>query len=259
MMSDSNNGHECKDELKVVVVMPAYNAEATLAETLKLIAPEFTSDIILVDDYSTDGTVALAKRLGLRVLVHDSNRGYGANQKTCYRAALNDGADIVVMVHPDNQYDSRLVPAMVSIIKLGVCDVVLGNRIRTRREALNGGMPKWKYFLNRSSTFLENLILGQGLGDFHSGFRAYSREVLESIPFELNSDDFSFDQEFLVQAVHFGFKIGDIPVPVRYFTESSSISFRRSLRYAFGGLSVLISYYLHKFRIRSDGRFKIHQ
>ena len=183
------------------------------------------------------------------------NRGYGGNQKTCYAAALESGADFVVMIHPDNQYDARVAPVMVEMIRLGICDVILGNRIRTRREALDGGMPLWKYIINRLSTFSENLVLGQSLGDFHSGFRAYSRSVLASIPFDANSDDFAFDQEFLMQAVHFNFRIGDVPVPVRYMKEASSISFRRSVRYGMGAIGCFTAMRAHEWGWREDRRF----
>lgn len=240
---------------KTYVVMPAYNAAATLEKTFQDLPLEFRSNVILVDDSSDDETVAIAKKLGLQVFMHKQNKGYGANQKTCYAEALKAGAEIVVMLHPDFQYDARVTRILAELIELGNCDVVLGNRIRSRSEALNGRMPHWKYFLNRASTFFENFVLGQGLGDFHSGLRAYSREVLTTIPFELNSDDFAFDQEFLVQAVSFGFKIGDIPVPVRYFEEASSINFRRSLTYGQGGLSAIFCYFLHKMKLRTDQRF----
>lgn len=240
---------------KVVLVLPAYNAAGTLEATLAEIPENFSQETILVDDCSSDNTVELAHFLGLKVIEHSINVGYGGNQKTCYRAALNAGADVVVMLHPDNQYDARIAPVMVSLVELGTCDIVLGNRIRTRAEALTGGMPKWKYFINRTSTFMENLVLGQSLGDFHSGFRAYSREVLETIPFERNSNDFAFDQEFLIQAVHFGFKIGDVPVPVRYMKEASSISFKRSLRYGLGGAAAFSAMRMHRARVKNDPRF----
>jgi len=240
---------------RVAIVMPAYNAEQTLRATLAEIPEGFGDHRILVDDGSSDGTVKLARELGLTVIEHPVNRGYGGNQKTCYAAALKTDADVIVMLHPDNQYDARVAPVMVDLISLGICDVVLGNRIRTRAEALIGGMPRWKYIINRMSTFSENLVLGQSLGDFHSGFRAYSRRVLERIPFEENSDDFAFDQEFLIQAIGFGFKIGDVPVPVRYMKEASSISFRRSVRYGLGGLSAFGAMRLHKMKLRSDDRF----
>lgn len=240
---------------KVAIVFPAYNAERTLLATINEIPENFGEYRILVDDASTDGTVSKAKALGLSVYEHPHNRGYGGNQKTCYLAALATDADVVVMLHPDNQYDARIAPIMVDLIRLGICDVVLGNRIRTRAEALQGGMPLWKYVINRISTFGENLFLGQSLGDFHSGFRAYSRRVLETIPFEENSDDFAFDQEFLIQAVHFGFKIGDVPVPVRYMKEASSISFRRSVRYGWGGMSAFGVMKSQQWKLRKDPRF----
>jgi glycosyltransferase involved in cell wall biosynthesis len=241
--------------MKVWVVMPAYNAARTLEKTYWDLPLDGVSGVLLVDDCSTDETVATAERLGIEVIRHERNRGYGGNQKTCYRAALDRGADIIVMVHPDYQYDSRMVTVMAEIIRLGTCDIVLGNRIRTRKETLAGGMPRWKYFVNRSSTLWENFVLGQSLGDFHSGLRAYSREALERIPFERNSDDFSFDQELLIQASHFGLKLGDVPVPVRYFDEASSINWRRSMRYGTDTLRALGSLYLHKAGARSDPRF----
>lgn len=237
------------------VVMPAFNAAKTLAATYYDLPKELQGHVILVDDASTDDTVQIAESLGLDVIRHRKNMGYGGNQKTCYTAALDQGADFVVMVHPDFQYDARMASVMVEIIALGNCDVVLGNRIRTRREAREGGMPLWKYLANRSSTLIENLILGQSIGDFHSGMRAYSRKVLEALPLDHNSDDFAFDQEFLVQAVAAGFKIGDVPVPVRYMAEASSINFRRSMAYAWGGLSVVTAYLLHKTSLRQDRRF----
>src|SRR6516164_3718907 len=197
---------------KVIAVMPAYNAEKTLAATLADMPPGSVDEVILVDDGSRDQTVAIAQAMGLTVLVHPENRGYGGNQKTCYREALARGADIVVMIHPDYQYDSRIIPHAVGFIEMGICDVVLGSRIRSRSEALQGGMPVYKYLSNRMLTVVENLTLGQNLGDFHSGFRVYRRQVLEKLAYESNSDDFVFDTEFLVQAVHFGFRLADIPV-----------------------------------------------
>lgn len=235
--------------------MPAFNAEATLERTFLDIPRELRDRVILVDDASHDGTVGAAQKLGLDVICHEKNRGYGGNQKTCYRAALDRGAEIIIMIHPDYQYDARVALIMAEIINLGTCDMVLGNRIRTRREALDGGMPRWKYLINRSSTFAENLFLGQSIGDFHSGLRAYSREVLETIPFQENSEDFAFDQEMLVQAVAYGFRVGDIPVPVRYMKEASSINFRRSVRYGMGGLGAIGAYWLHKSGLKADRRF----
>lgn len=239
---------------RVVAVMPAYNAEATLERTVADIPPGSVDEIILVDDCSRDGTVELARRLGLTVHTHTANTGYGGNQKTCYTQALACGADYVVMIHPDYQYDSRVVPAAIEILRLGICDVVLGNRIRTRREALDGGMPAWKYVANRLLTATENIALGQNLGDFHSGFRAYTRQVLEAVPWRSNSNDFVFDSQFLAQAVYCGFKLGDIPVPVRYFDEASSINFRRSVTYGCRTLQVLLQYWLQSLRL---ARFEI--
>jgi glycosyltransferase involved in cell wall biosynthesis len=231
---------------KVVAVMPAYNAETTLLATLADIPPGCVDEVIVTDDCSGDGTVALARDLGLTVLEHPQNRGYGGNQKTCYHHALECGADIVVMLHPDYQYDSRVIPPAIAFIQLDICDVVLGSRIRSREEALAGGMPLYKYVSNRFLTAMENIALGQNLGDFHSGFRAYRRNVLETIPFELNSDDFVFDSQFLAQAVHFGFRLGDIPMPVRYFAEASSINFKRSVSYGLRTVATLGSYWLNR-------------
>src|SRR5436190_14906200 len=241
---------------KVIAVMPAYNAESTLAATLADVPAGTVDEVILVDDGSTDRTVELARDMGLTVIVHPENRGYGGNQKTCYRHALEHGADIVVMIHPDYQYDSRVIPHAVGFIELGICDVVIGSRIRSRREALAGGMPRYKYLCNRVLTAAENLALGQNLGDFHSGFRVYRREVLERIPYEHNSDDFVFDTQFLVQAVRFGFRLGDIPVPVRYFPEASSINFRRSLKYGLSTLGVVAQFWLDRLGLRHSPLFE---
>ena len=240
---------------KIIAVMPAYNAEATVERTWKDIPAGAVDEIILVDDGSRDRTVEIARALGLTVIVHPRNRGYGANQKTCYDEALRRGADIVIMIHPDYQYDSRLASLLTGFIEEGVCDVVLGNRIRTRREALACGMPAWKYLANRGLTFLENLALGQNLGECHTGFRAYSRRVLDTIPYHGNSDDFVFDTEMLVQAVHFGFRIGDVPVPVRYMPEASSINFRRSLTYGWRTLWTLLRLFLHRAGVTRDALF----
>jgi glycosyltransferase involved in cell wall biosynthesis len=233
-------------KLRVIAVLPAYNAELTLAATLADIPAGSVDEILLVDDASTDRTVELARAMGLAVIVHPKNRGYGGNQKTCYRHALDRGADVIVMIHPDYQYDSRVIPHAVGFVELGICDVVVGNRIRTRHEALDGGMPIYKYLANRFLTTIENIALGQNLGDFHSGFRVFRRQVLETIPFERNSEDFVFDTQFLVQAVHHGFRLGDVPVPVRYFDEASSIDFRRSVVYGLSTLRVVAEYWLHR-------------
>jgi glycosyltransferase involved in cell wall biosynthesis len=241
-------------EGRVIAVMPAYNAATTLERTVSDIPQGAVDEIILVDDGSRDHTVEIARGLGLTVIVHEQNKGYGGNQKTCYRRALDGGAEYVVMIHPDYQYDSRVIPVAVEILRLGICDVVLGSRIRTRGEALQGGMPGWKYLANRVLTITENVALGQNLGDFHSGFRAYRREVLERIPFTHNTDDFAFDSQFLAQAVYFGFKLGDIPVPVRYFDEASSINFRRSVKYGLSTLWILTQFWLQKLRL---ARFRI--
>ena len=234
--------------------MPAYNAASTLEKTLRDIPPGSVDEVLLVDDCSRDDTVAIARRLGITVVEHQHNKGYGGNQKTCYRYALDSGADIIVMIHPDYQYDSRVIPYAVGFLELGICDVVMGSRIRTRRETLEGGMPIYKYLCNRLLTMFENVGLGQNLGDFHSGFRAYRREVLETVPFRNNSDDFVFDSQFLAQCVHFGFKLGDIPVPVRYFKEASSINFRRSLQYGMQTVATVVKLWLHRLHL---GRFKI--
>jgi glycosyltransferase involved in cell wall biosynthesis len=234
---------------KVVAVMPAYNAALTLEKTIRDIPAGSVDEILLVDDASRDNTVEVAKRLGLDVIVHPHNRGYGGNQKTCYTHALDRGADIVVMIHPDYQYDSRVIASAMEFIKLGICDVVLGSRIRSRKEALDGGMPLYKYLFNRVLTFFENFMLGQNLGDFHSGFRAYRREVLTTIPFWVNSDDFVFDSQFLVQCVHHGFKLGDVPVPVRYFQEASSINFVRSTKYGLGTVAAVVLYWLCRLKL----------
>jgi glycosyltransferase involved in cell wall biosynthesis len=236
---------------KIIAVMPAYNAETTLAATVADFPYGSVDEILLVDDCSRDRTVEVATEMGLTVIQHKKNKGYGGNQKTCYKYALENGADIIVMIHPDYQYDSRVITAAVDFIELGICDVVLGSRVRSRSEALSGGMPAWKYIANRILTGLENFALGQNLGDFHSGFRVYRRDVLETVPFEKNSDDFVFDSQFLVQAVHFGFRLGDVPVPVRYFKEASSINFKRSCRYGILTLASIARWYGHKLGWRS--------
>jgi len=240
---------------RTLVVMPAYNAARTLESTLRALPAACADEILLVDDASRDGTAELAERLGLSVVRHPHNRGYGGNQKTCYREALARGAEFVVMVHPDDQYDARVVPHLVGLLRLGICDVLLGSRIRTRREALDGGMPWHKYLGNRALTVMENVLLGQNLGEFHSGLRAYRREVLEAIPFEANREDFAFDSQFLVQAIHFGFRVGDIPVPVRYFPEASTIGFEDGMRYIGGTLSALGEYFAHRAGVRRSPRF----
>ena len=242
---------------RVLVVMPAYNAEHTVEKTLRDIPQGSVDGVLLVDDASRDGTVAAAERLGIRVIRHEKNKGYGGNQKTCYDAALTDGADIVVMVHPDYQYDPRVIPFAVGFIRTGICDIVIGSRIRTRRETLEGGMPVYKYISNRFLTIFENVVLGQNLGDFHSGFRVYHRRVLEAVPFRENSDDFIFDTELLAQAVVLGFRIGDIPIPTRYAADASSINFRRSLKYGIQTVGVMGKYLLHRLGLYRAAIFRI--
>jgi len=231
---------------KIIAVMPAFNAERTVEKTLCDIPQGSVDQVILVDDASTDNTVEVAKRLGITVLYHSENKGYGANQKTCYDAALETGAEIIIMIHPDYQYDPRVIPYASGFISTGICDVILGSRIRTRKETLTCGMPIYKYIGNRFLTIIENIILGQNLGDFHSGFRVYHREVLETIPYGQNSNDFVFDSEFLAQAVYYGFRIGDIPIPTRYFDEASSINFLGSAKYGFQTLWVMAKYLIQK-------------
>jgi glycosyltransferase involved in cell wall biosynthesis len=231
---------------KVIAVLPAYNAARTLAKTVRDIPRGIVDEIILVDDASTDSTVAMARDLGLTVVVHERNRGYGANQKTCYDEALRRGASIVIMIHPDYQYDSRLAPFMIGFIERDVCDIVVGSRIRTRREALASGMPLYKYVANRGLTMIENICLGLNLSEWHTGYRAYSRRVLEVVPYHRNADGFVFDTEFLIQGVHFGFRIGEVPVPCRYADDSSTTGFRQSLVYGMGTLWTVGKYLAHR-------------
>jgi glycosyltransferase involved in cell wall biosynthesis len=234
---------------KVIIVMPAYNAEKTLKQTLDDIPQGSFDEIILVDDYSKDETVETAKSLGLKVIVHDKNKGYGGNQKTCYKEALKDGADIVVMLHPDYQYDPRLVPYLTGLIADDVCDIMLASRIRTRKETLQNGMPLYKYLSNRVLTVIENFILGFNLGEFHTGYRAFSRKALETVNFEMCSDDFVFDQDILAQAAACGLRVGDIPVTAKYFDDASSISFRRSLVYGLSILALMFNFILYKLHL----------
>lgn len=221
----------------IMIVMPAYRAAKTLAATWEAIPHDIVDRVLLVDDASDDETVATARGLGIPVVLHESNRGYGSNQKTCYTMALEQGADIVVMLHPDYQYEPRLVSAMAGMIASGVYDVVIGSRI-LGGGALRGGMPLWKYVANRVLTAMENLMLGAKLSEYHTGYRAYSREVLRSIPWQENSDDFIFDNEFLAQVITYKLRLGEISVPTKYFPEASSINFPRSLRYGFGVIRV---------------------
>ena len=241
---------------KVIVVMPAYNAAQTVEKTVRDIPQDTVDEIILNDDNSVDNTVEVAERLGITVLRHEENKGYGANQKSLYDAALEKGADIVVMVHPDYQYDPRIIPYAVGFLANDICDVIMGSRIRTRKETLECGMPIYKYISNRFLTTVENFAMGQNLGDFHSGFRAYTRKVLETVDYHRNSDDFVFDTEFLAQAVYHGFRMGDIPIPTRYFDEASSINFSRSLKYGLQTLAVMGKFLLQKAHLGSFEIFK---
>lgn len=225
------------DNKTVMVVMPAYRAGKTLESTWRAIPHEVVDQVLLVDDASDDDTVELARRLGIPVILHDANLGYGGNQKTCYAAALETKADIVVMLHPDYQYEPRLVTAMAGMIASGVYDMVIGSRI-LGGGALRGGMPIWKYVANRLLTAFENLLLGAKLSEYHTGFRAYSRSLLQGIPWLSNSDDFVFDNEMLAQVILSGYRLGEISVPTRYFPEASSINFVRSIRYGMGVLGI---------------------
>ncbi|HVY60664.1 MAG TPA: glycosyltransferase family 2 protein, partial [Planctomycetota bacterium] len=230
---------------RIAVVMPAYNAEKTVRQTTEEIPREMVDDLILVDDKSSDRTIEVARALGLHVIAHDVNKGYGGNQKTCYATALARGADVVVMLHPDYQYTPKLLPAMVTPIAYGVFDMMLGSRI-LGGSALAGGMPLWKYVANRLLTLVENILLGCKLSEFHTGYRAFSREVLAALPLLHNSDDFVFDNQMIAQAVHAGFRIGEVSCPAKYFPEASSINFGRSVRYGFGVLGTAIAFRLHR-------------
>lgn len=240
----------------VFVVMPAYNAAKTLKKTYKDIPKKIIKKVLLVDDGSHDETVKIAKKLGLEVFVHPQNRGYGGNQKTCYTIALSEGAKIVVMLHPDYQYDASLIPDLIKPIREGRFDIVLGSRIRTRYESLKGGMPLYKYVGNRFLTILQNVILGQNLSEYHTGLRAFDKKVLKNIPFHRFSDDFVFDQQILVSALREGYKIGEIAVPVRYFPDASSISFKSCIKYGLSTLVALILYLFDAGKIYTSKIFK---
>ncbi len=241
------------DGKRVCVVMPAYNAELTLRRTVAEIDRSIADDVLLVDDASSDGTVAVAAELGLRHFVHPENRGYGGNQKTCYREALRGGADIVIMLHPDYQYSPRLIPAMAAMVASGHFDVVLGSRI-LGVGALSGGMPIWKYVANRFLTFVENVLLGYKLAEYHTGYRAFSRRLLETLRLEADSDDFVFDNQVIAQAIWHGFAVGEISCPTRYFPEASSINLGRSIRYGFGVLATALEYRLCRWSLLRSPR-----
>lgn len=243
------------DGKKLIVIMPAYNAEKTLLMTYNDLPHDYIDDVILVDDFSSDRTVELAKSLGVKTIRHNKNIGYGGNQKTCYKNAIKEKADIIIMIHPDYQYSPKLALSLATMILSGHYDIALGSRI-IGGNTLKGGMPVYKYIANRFLTFIENIIVGAKLSEYHTGFRAYSKQVLETLPFENNSDDFLFDNEFLVQGLLFGFRIGEISCPTKYFNEASSISFYRSVKYGFGVLLTSIKFFLHKNNI---WRFRIFQ
>src|SRR6266404_8318276 len=228
---------------KICVVLPAYNAARTLEMTFREIPADVVDDVILVDDASTDGTFRLAKNLGVFAVRHDCNKGYGGNQKTCYRLALERGADIVIMLHPDYQYSPKLLLPMASMLCSGLFDVVLGSRI-LGISALAGGMPLHKYVANRALTFIQNILLGRKLSEYHTGYRGFTRSVIEALPLARNSDDFVFDSQMLSQAIYRGFRVGEISCPAKYFPEASSINFRRSVIYGFGVLRTSISFRL---------------
>lgn len=238
---------------RIAVVLPAYNAEKTLEATVREL-PDLVDVCILVDDHSSDRTVQIAQRLGLRYFVHDRNYGYGRNQQTCYREALAAGADVVIMVHPDYQYTPLLVTAMASMVAYGVYDAVMGSRI-IGGTALRGGMPLYKYVANRLLTAIENVFLGVKLSEYHTGYRAFSREVLTRLPLGENSDDFVFDNQMVAQCVYFGFRIGEVSCPTKYFEEASSINFRRSVKYGLGVLQTTLQFALQRAGILHNPMF----
>ena len=242
------------DGKRITVVLPAYNAALTLRRTHDEIPHDIVDDVILTDDASTDGTVALARRLGIHVVRHDRNRGYGGNQKTCYAEALARGADIVIMLHPDYQYAPRLVTAMASMLVSGEYDAVLASRI-LGKGALRGGMPRYKYVANRGLTLVQNVLMNAKLSEYHSGYRAWTREVLCRLPLHACSDDFVFDHQMLAQALFCGFRIGEISCPTRYFAEASSINLRRSVVYGMGVLGTSAGYLLHRLGVRRSALY----
>jgi glycosyltransferase involved in cell wall biosynthesis len=233
---------------RVVVVLPAFNAEKTLRQTVDEIPAEFVDDVVLVDDASADATVEIAREMGLHTIVHQRNLGYGANQKTCYREALRRDADVVVMLHPDYQYSPKLLTAMASLVAIDQYDVVLGSRI-VSYGALRGGMPVYKYLANRFLTFCQNVLVARKLSEYHTGYRAFSKQVLESLPLEENSDDFVFDNQMLSQAIYFDFRIGEVSCPARYFPEASSIGLSRSITYGLGVLKTSLEFRLSKWNL----------
>ncbi|MDP2633101.1 MAG: glycosyltransferase family 2 protein [Candidatus Curtissbacteria bacterium] len=244
-MKSSNVLWDPKKNPKIVVVMPAYNAEKTVRKTYNDLPKDLISEVILVDDASADKTVEIAKEIGITVYTHQQNKGYGGNQKTCYDEALRRDPDVVIMVHPDYQYDAKLVGVMCEPIVNGRADIMLGSRIQTRNQVRAGGMPLWKYFANRFLTLVENLAMGLNLSEYHTGFRAFSSGVLKTIPYHKFSNDFVFDQQILISALSYGYNISEIPVPCKYFKEASSINFKRSSKYGLATLWTVFGYLLH--------------
>ncbi|MFA6908518.1 MAG: glycosyltransferase family 2 protein [Patescibacteria group bacterium] len=242
---------------KIIAVLPAYNAEKTLRQTVDDIPKEWVDEIILVDDASKDQTAAVSRSLGLRTIVHPRNRGYGGNQKTCYREALASGADIAIMIHPDHQYDPTLVPQMVRPILEDRADAVFGSRMLHAGDARKGGMPEWKFIANKALTFIANSIIGTRLSEYHSGFRAYSRDVLEKLPLEENSDNFVFDTEIIVQLKIHKFRIVEIPIPTKYFKDASTVGFWKGVQYGADILAVLLRYIAHRLKVRTSKQFEL--
>lgn len=240
---------------KVVIVMPAYNAAKTVKDTYKEISQKFRRNIILVDDGSSDNTVEIAKKLGIKVFMHTKNLGYGGNQKTCYYEALKKNPDVVVMLHPDYQYDAGLIEELIRPIEQGRFDFMFGSRVQSKQSAILGGMPKLKYYINRITCILENMLLGVNFTEHFSGFRAYSTKVLNTVPFQHFSDDFVFDQEMTISSLSYNFRIGEIAIPTRYHEKASSIQFIKGTKFILEGFSVILSLYLHRMGLANDKRF----
>ena len=255
-MKNNNILWDPKSNPKIIVVMPAYNAEKTVKKTYNDLPKDLIKEVILVDDASHDRTLDKAKALGITVYVHNKNKGYGGNQKTCYEQALKRKPDVVVMVHPDYQYDAKLVGVLCEPIINGRADIMLGSRIQTRSQVLTGGMPLYKYFSNRFLTLVENLAMGLNLSEYHTGFRAYKSEVLKTVPYHKFSDDFIYDQQILISALSFGFNISDIPVPCKYFKEASSINFIRSAKYGMLTLWTVALFLLSQLGLAKSRIFK---
>ncbi|KKP94018.1 MAG: Glycosyl transferase, group 2 family protein [Parcubacteria group bacterium GW2011_GWA1_36_12] len=255
-MQNHNRLWDSKKSPKIIVVMPAYNAEKTVNDTYRDLPKDLISEVILVDDSSGDKTVEKAKKLGITVYVHKKNRGYGANQKTCYDESLKRNPDIVVMVHPDYQYDAKLVGVLCEPVVNGRADIMLGSRIQTRNQVMAGGMPIWKYFANRVLTLVENLTMGLNLSEYHTGFRAFSAEVLRTVPYHKFSDDFVFDQQILISALSCGFNISEVPIPCKYFKDASSINFKRSAKYGLFTLFTILTYLLNQVGLVQSTIFK---